>query len=416
MLGGGRMKTASVVLFSHSFVAVTTLFQSIALARILPLHDFGLLSATLAIAGTAEAAINARGSETALAAFAIAKARGQEERWALARRLMFIDLLWSSCFYGLFLVATIIYDQLTGNTSTLLYGLMLGSLISFPWGTAKGYITVYLSSRKFAPGEVSYALVAFVVGPVLAYFLGPWGFVLGMIGASLFRSICGLWAIGFRRPRLLLGKRTSNEFSLRTIYWFGTTGTLRSLMINGLQQFDLILLAAFVSPSAVGLYRAAKTVSSIPQRLAQPVWVLLKGRIIDGAIRSSDLRRGDSVTLIAGLFLLVGVLAAPLLIRYADHVMALLFGPHFATAGMLLWWLLPAAWLLYGVTGWSSTFGSVSTSRAKVLGIYAAQLVTMVAVIALTGVTTSGVAAAVALSQILAGGFFWLLYLKGAKT
>ena len=48
------------------------------LARLLSLAEFGQLAAALAIAGLAEAAINARASETALVAFAAERVGARE--------------------------------------------------------------------------------------------------------------------------------------------------------------------------------------------------------------------------------------------------------------------------------------------------------------------------------------------------
>lgn len=416
MLGVGRIKTASIVTLSHFLVAATTLLQSIVLARILPLPEFGLLAATIAIAATADAAIHARGSETSLAVFSSSKATTSEERARLARELFSIDLAWSACAYAIFLGGTLIYDWLSGSNSKLLYTLILSGFVSFPWATAKGYITVYLSARKFAPIEVSYAATAFVVGLGLAYYLGAWGFVLGMLAASIMQTIVGLWAMGFNPVTIFIGPRSSGEIARKTIWWFGLTGTIRSLLINGLQQFDLLLLAALTSPSTVGLYRAAKTVSGIPQRLGQPVWVLLKRSIIHGADQRRPAYARDPVVLTSALLLLLGILVMPALVLYADEGMAFLFGPEFAPAGTLLWWLLPAAWLMYGVTGWFSTFGSISKRRIVVIAIHLGQLAIILVATALGRGTVWSVAIGVAVSQVCAAGAFWLIYLVNRRV
>jgi O-antigen/teichoic acid export membrane protein len=408
--GTGRLTTASVVGFSHAFVAVATLFQSVALARILTLREFGLLVTSLAVAMIAEAAINARGSETALAAFTSSRAKTPDQRLALTRSLMFMDLIWSVCAYAFFLLAVLLYDWLTGNRSTLLYGLMLGGLASFPWGTAKGYITVYLSARKFAPGEFSYAVIAFLAGPILTYFFGVWAFVFGMIIASVLRTGFGFWAIGLNPITVLVPRSGRERLDRREIWWFGLTGTIRSVLVNGLQQFDLILLAAFASPSAVALYRAAKAISSIPQRLAQPIWVLLKRRTIESARRRRRPFGIDPVVLTSALLVLLGVAVAPALMLFADDMMVLLFGAEFGPAGRLLWWLLPAAWLLYGVTGWSSVYGSTTSKRLTVIGIYLLQLLTLLGAAILVGPSMHGIAMATAVSQAFTAIAFWVLY------
>ena len=409
-LGAGRLTTASIVTFSHFYVAIATLVQSMVLARLLSLAEFGQLAAALAIAGLAEAAINARASETALAVFARSTAHNRAETESLTRQLLVLDLAWSAGAYLILLIATLIYDFVFGADPRLFYGLMLAGFISVPWGTAKGYITVHLSARKFAPVELSYVTTAFVIGLGLSYFLGSLGFVLGVLAASLVRTLVGLHMIGLNLKSAWFGARSLGQFDRKAIWSFGFTGTLRSFLINGLQQIDLLILAVLASPSSVGLYRAAKNLSSIPQRLGQPIWVLLKRHVIAGADQRRHRSSRDPVILASALLLALGVLAAPGLLL-ADQAMAFLFGPEYAPAGILLWRLLPAAWIMYGVGGWTSTFGSVSERRFWILSIYLVQLLTILVVLFIEGVDPTAMAMAVALAQVAASGAFWWLYL-----
>jgi O-antigen/teichoic acid export membrane protein len=411
----GQIKTASIVTFSHFFVGATTLLQAILLARILPVAEFGKLATMLAAAAVFETSVNARASETALAAFSTT-AHGSSEQRGLLRYLLRLDLAWSATAYSIAAIALLVYDTLTGQSSTALFLLLLGGFISFPWGTAKGYITVYLSARKFVPGEIGYMVSTAGIGVGLTYLLGSVGFAIGMVLASSVKAFAGLRAIGLPLRSIFSGPREPGSFSSRSIWWLGTTGTIRSLLMNGLQQLDILLLAILSGPFAVGLYRPAKAICGVPQRLGQPIWILLKRHII--GVTSAG--RGGAVSepiILASLALLViGVVALPALLHFSESGMALLFGPSYAAAGQLLWWLLPAAWVLYGVTGWSGTFGSISKRRLTIIAIYLGQLATILLVTALGRGTLLSVTIGVAVSQIGAAGAFWVIYLAHRRA
>lgn len=407
-----RLQTLSIVTFAHGFVAVAFFAQMGLLARLLPLAEFGDLATAIAIATVAEAAINSRGAETALAAFAAKADASADERQGLTAQLFRIDLAWNVAAYALFALAILAADAMRGTDSHLLLILMIGGLLSFPWGTAKGYITVYLGPRAFSPIEIAYAATSLFLGVGLAALLGSVGFAIGLVAASAIRSVMGMKAL--RLPLLaLLAKRSGpGAVGRKTIAWFGATGTLRAALVNLVLQADLLLLAAISSPASVGLYRAAKTLSSLTQRVSQPVWVVLKRPIIAGAMADGADHSRKWVALAALGFAITGLVVLPPILVYANELMALAFGAAFRPAGALLWWLLPGAWTMYAVTGWSGLFGSISRKRITVLAVYIVQLLAFVAASFAFGTTMLGVAKALALSQVLAATAFWILFLR----
>ena len=112
LFGFGRLKTLSIVTLSHGFVAVAFFLQMGFLARILTVARFGELATAMAIAGVAEASINARGAETALAAFAGLTGEPIERRLQLTRRLFRLDFFWNTSLYALLVAAVLIADQI----------------------------------------------------------------------------------------------------------------------------------------------------------------------------------------------------------------------------------------------------------------------------------------------------------------
>jgi O-antigen/teichoic acid export membrane protein len=408
-----RIRTASTVVFSQGFVAGAFFVQTVLAARMMSLEQFGVLSATLAIAAVAEASINARASETALSVFSACSDVSAHDRERLVRRLLRIDLAWNTAAYALLTLGVLLYDVVEGTSSGLLLILLAGGFVSFPWGTAKGYITVFLSARKFAPAEVAYAATALIGSVVLTHFYGIHGFAVGMTAASVARTIAGLWVIGFNPLRRFSAPAPgADRFDRRQLWWFGATGTLRSVLLNGVQQIDVLILAALANPASVALYRAARTLSFVPQKLSLPVWVVLKRQIIFKPAARPARRWSDPVLMTAAAFLGLGLLAMPLLILYANRGMAFVFGAEFAPAGRLLLWLLPGMWIMHGVTGWAALFGSISRRRITVIAIYGTQLGVIAATTGVAGAGSETMAIAVSLANVLAAMWFWLLYFR----
>ena len=415
LVGFARLRTLSLVTFSHGFVAIAFFMQTILLARILPLAEFGQVATLVATATVIEAAVGARGNETALAAFTQLVPHDLTGRAALIRLLLRIDLIWSASIYAILTVALLVVGTAVGPHKWWLAVLMAGSFAAFPWGTTKSYLTVYCRPSAFPPIEMTYAAITLLVGVGLSLVIGGLGFIIGTALASLARSI-----LGFRQARLsprMIIERSEEELPTvsRSIWLFGVTGTLRSGVLNFASQMDILLLSAVSGPAAVGLYRAAKTLSGVVQRLAQPMWFVLKRHVIVGTLDADLMAHSRKVVILASLgFAGIGVVAIPPMVYFSEQIAAFVFGEQYRGAAQAIVWLVPGAWIFYAMTGWSSLFGSVAKSRKTVISIYLLQVVLFAAIAYGMGVTHRSVALAMALSQVLVAASFWYLLLRPA--
>ncbi|WP_423141286.1 lipopolysaccharide biosynthesis protein [Parablastomonas sp. CN1-191] len=416
LVGFGRLQTLSMVTFSQGFVAIAYFVQMAVLARILPIAEFGKLATLLSVANVMEAAVGARAAETALAAFAELRLDDVAGRNALVARLLRIDFAWSSAIYTLLALGVLGYDYMRGTNSHWLLVLMVGSWFAFPWGTLKAYLTIYRGPRVFPAIEMSYAAAIVLIGLGLAVLLGGFGFVLGMVFAAIVRSVQGL-----RQSQLSLRKLAGETpedrgVTSRRLWWFGLTGTVRSGLMNFAQQMDVLLLSAAASPTSVALYRAAKTISGVSQRFTTPIWFVLKRHIILGS-RADAAEASLKLVLLASLgFAAIGFVAIPLVIWLGDPIMGLAFGQNYRAGSGALAWLLIGAWTLYAVTGWSSLFGSVANTRLTVIGLYVLQIACFGTVALVRGVDHVSLAFALALSQVLVAGCFWVLLARSRRA
>ena len=416
LVGFARLRTLSLVTFSHAFVAIVFFLQAILLARILPIAEFGRLTTLLAIATVAEAAIGARGAETALSAFASLRPGDLAGRDALTRRLLRIDFVWSASIYGALMLALLVAGQAVGPHAWWLAVLMAGSFAAFPWGTTKSYLTVYKGPGVFPPIEMSYAAITLLVGVGLTMVIGGAGFVIGTALASLARTIVGLRQARLSY-RMLTGHSTGELPQVsRSLWLFGLTGTVRSGLMNFAGQMDILLLSAVSGPVSVGLYRAAKTLSGVVQRLAQPLWFVLKRHVIACTRGGGDAGHSRQIVILASLgFAAIGVIVIPPILYFGEEIAALAFGQQYRPAAAAIDWLVPGAWVFYAVTGWSAIFGSVVNARITVIAFYVLQIALFAAVASVIGASHQTLALALASSQLLVAlGFWWLFLLRPA--
>ena len=412
LLGYGRLRTLSLVTFSHGFVAVALFAQMVAQARMLSVLEFGHLATMLAVSMVVEAAVGARGSETALATFAEIPGDDLDRRHAVTLRLLRVDLLWSLAIYTVLAGAVIAYVALRGARYEWLLILIAGSLVAYPWGTLKAYLTVFKGPRAFPSIEVSYAATVFFGGVSLGFVWGGLGFVIAMALASLVRTI-----LGFRQAGISLGSMAGEAgpkggIPRNTLWALGATGTVRSGLLNLAANMDILLLAVASSAAPVGLYRAAKILSPLVQRVTLPVWFVLKRHIIVGSRGDDNAHSRRMVVIAAAGFLAVGAALIPALLYFGGDIIALAFGERYRAGAGALYWLVPGAWILHAVTGWSSLFGSVASERLTVIGIYCAQIALFALVAVAGGITLGSVACAFALSQAMVAACFWMLFLR----
>lgn len=416
LVGAARLRTLSLVTFAHGFIAVSFFLQTVLLARILPLAEFGRLTTLLAIATVIEAGVGARGNETALAAYTQLRADDLAGRAALTRRLLQIDFFWSAGIYGLLIVALPLTGIVGADHVAWLMLLMVGSFLSFPWGTTKSYLTVYRGPNAFPPVETAYAACTLFIGVGLTILIGGVGFVIGMICASLTRSLLALRKAGLF-PMLMRERPGEAPPEVASSLWaLGLTGTVRSGLLNLAGQMDILLLSAASTPAAVGLYRAAKTLAGLVLRTTQPLWFVLKRHVIVGTLGHADNGKSRRMIFLASLgFAALGAAVLPPLLYFSEEIAAFAFGPEYRGAAEAILWLAPGAWVFYAITGWSTLFGTVAKARGTVIGIYLLQVAFFGAIALGMGVTPRSVALALALSQVLVAAGFWLLLLRGHR-
>ena len=411
-VGISRLTTLSFVTGSHGFVAVAFFLQMVLLAKVLQVSEFGSFASAIAVGAVIEAAIGARGAETALAVFVRLDPDDPVDRDRATGRLLRLDLLWSAAAYTSIAIGIAVWDWARATDSHLVLMLLGGSFCAFPWGTLKAYLTVYRGARAFPPVEIAFSATSLFATVGLAIILGTTGAIMGTVIASIVRTIVAWHQAKLPVKYMFVPSGAVSRLASSDLWRLGATGTIRSGLMNLASQMDILLLSAAATPTSIGLYRAAKTISGLVQRATQPVWFVLRRHIILGSTDGAGGAHRRPVMLVALGFLAAGLALVPLLVGFGGTLVTITFGPEYRNAGEPMVWLVAGGWALYAVTGWSALFGSIARTRLTIIGVYLLQIAVFALAAFGWGVAHNSVAAALAISQILVAACFWVLFLR----
>ncbi len=137
----------------------------------------------------------------------------------------------------------------------LLFSFLIFSLFIFE--SVKSYFRILYLNKPYAKLEIIHAVLVFVLGSVLTYLIGGYGFILALILVPLFLSIYILI-----RKRILSGKSQKLDISKKHFWMYGIYTSLGGLVAQLIFSVDLISIANLMDDAKwVAQYKA---VSLIP--------------------------------------------------------------------------------------------------------------------------------------------------------
>jgi O-antigen/teichoic acid export membrane protein len=235
--------------------------------------------------------------------------------------------------------------------------------------------------------------------------LGYWALVGAAIIAPATATACAwvvsAWVPG--RPRWNVG--------IRSMLFFGGTITLNGLVVYAAYNAEKILLGRFWGADALGIYGRAFQLTRIPADY-------INGAVAVVAFSALSRLQGDPVRL-ARYFLkaysLVVSMTLPLTIYcfiFADEIVRLLFGPNWASAGILFRILSPTVLILGMINPLSWLLLSIGLqARSLKIGFVIAPLVVTAYVIGLPhGPIGVAIAYSTAMSMWFVPHIVWCLH------
>lgn len=400
---------------SHIVGMISIIGVQIVLARNTTPAVFGQVALAQAMVTLVEATIVARGHEVALQVLGQNWSKGHARLRAVSRLLMRFDILISLAAYALFAAVAFAVAPLIGANGLFIATLGLAVILQIGYGMRRSLFLLNNQVRKQAVLEIAQWLVTLGLCVPLVLLMGEWGLVVGVLGAAAFKNwsvyaaSATLWRDVKRAPAIDIGDQTRqiiNNSSLHSV--------MRSLLTNGAANADMLILGMLGRPEIVAAYRVAKTLSSMPVRIAGPLWVVLRPRLLNALLVDNHRRYCLIVFTAAAFFAVASFFAVLLAWAVGRPVLAHFYGAAYVTALHPMLVLMVGSAVFGAVTGWLP-FTLVITSR-KSLGtaIFAAQLL-LVGIVGmlLGGQSALAMAWVVAGCNIVIAGVAWWALLAG---
>jgi O-antigen/teichoic acid export membrane protein len=404
-------RDAAWVLASHAAAAVATLAVQVILARSLATAVFGAFLLAQAIVNVVEATVTARAGE--VATYWLGRTWKDEFPLArgYARYLARRELRWNIIAAVLLGLAALLLGEQLQIDAWLIAALALAIPLQASYGVSKTLFIVAGRLRQQAAFEISHSVGYCVLALVLVSAFGVPGFVVAYLFMTLAKTLVAgwwvrrFWPSGLHAPALRPPALGLSGFSV-----------VRSVSVNISQQADVILLGLFASKEGVALYKVARTVASLPTRLAGPVWAVLRPRVL-ACLRANDLVEVRRLLRRPALALFgLGILALPLAYFWLDDLLALLYGAQYAASAPMALLLLAGVWLLFGVSGWLVFIAVITANKLLATSLFVSQAV----LVLLAGLIARGdgllLAALSACAMAMITAFAWVtLYAKSAR-
>jgi len=402
--------TASQIVATLAAIALQVL-----LARNVELSVFGRISAAQALVLLVEGALVSRGSETALQVMGARWKDGPSTLKSVARHLLGQDILITCAGFAIFAAAGALVAPLFGADRWMVVVMACSIPLQINYGLRKNLFLLQNRIRKQSYFEIGYSASMIIVGCILIPWFGAWGFVATLLAGAAIKNLLvhrmtrEYWAPIQQAPDAPLPADV-----VRTTRISGLHSVLRNLLSNGATNIDVLILGLTGRPEVVGLYRVARTLANSPVKIAAPLWLVLRPRLLS-AYRSDDHGRFCKIIgLAAAAFGIGSALVAATVWLIGGPLLEHLYGPAYAGALNPLLILIIGSSIFGAVTGWLSFAMVISSRKSLGTALFALQLgLIAIGGMLLAGGTAVGMAAAVAGCNLIVSAVAWWALLAG---
>lgn len=348
----------------------------IVLARSTTPAVFGQVALAQAMVALVEAALVARGAEVAIQILGQNWSKGGARLKAIVRHLMRYDILITTAGYFAFAGAALVLAPAFGANGLYIAALGLAVVFQIGYGMRRSLFLLNNQVRRQAIFETVQSCLMLGVTAPLIWLFGEWGLVAGTLASAAIKNLgvhlqtADLWREAKHAPVIDIGDQIARPIRISSVH-----SVLRNLLTNGAANADILILGLLGRPEVVAAYRVAKTLSSMPIRIAGPMWVVLRPRLLAALLADDHRRYCLIVGKAAALFAVASVVSIVAAWAIGRPVLLHFYGTAYEAALYPLLVLMIGSSIFGAITGWLS-FTMIITSR-KSLGtaIFAAQLV-----------------------------------------
>jgi O-antigen/teichoic acid export membrane protein len=390
---------------SDLVAASSIVAQQVLLARVLSAAAFGEFVALQALVTFVEGLFVARAGEVALRWVGRTWQADKVSAVGYAKFLARREFVWNVAVYGLFAVGGVVASHELSFSLPLLLILAASLPAQSGYGASKSVFVADGRLTEQAWFEIGTNLLSLCLCGVLLLVFGLLGFAIGAVTAAVAKNFVA------RRMSRSFWPADARDVSAREIPSASASAYsfVRNLFSNFSANGDVMLLSLSASQEHVAVYKVARSIANLPGRAAAPLWTVLRPAVL----RALDTVGERPILAVVGkpalLFLLSGIVAAPIAYWMSLWFFAWLYGPGYAASGVPFLILLPAVWWYSAISGWFGFLSIVSVRKLVPTLVFGSVALLMLVAGWFFGSTPQSMAAVVAASFAVGGLLAWAL-------
>lgn len=403
---------------SHVFSSLMLLGVQIFIVRATSPQAFGEYISATATVSLAQILLLARGGEVALQHIGKHWSLGDyAAAHSVARQLKKLDWTLNWAFYALLALLTPLLFRALKLNALYVLGLALAIPAQIGFGVYKSMFIATHRLKHQALFEITYSLVYGVLCVLGVYLYGIPGLICAVVLASLFKTLLARHITEKWWPE---DARSASDDAVKIGFWTGVgiQPTIRNAFINGANQIDILILNAAIGAQHAAIYKVAKSMATLPARIAGPMWSALRPRMLK-AWHARDKARLKRLIIIPSLIMISALAVAFVpLWHLADDFMVMLYGEEYASAALPFLILIVGAWFFSGcVSPWFNFLVIIDDRKLTGTLIYGFWFsAVLVGGYLLGGRSATHMAAVVSGVMLTVSLICWVTYLKQLKT
>jgi hypothetical protein len=338
---------------SYLLAAACQLLMQVLLVRLLGLERYGAYVAAVAVVSFAELAFLSRAADLAMSSLSRDWFQGRFDQVRIAAAtLERQDVRWTLMVFALLALAGLAFSKLVRLEALILLPLALSIPAQAGYGVSKTLLIISGSIQVQARSEIAFSLALLTLGAIGALAFGATGVVAAVVCVNVGKTLLArkLARAAIPPTNASVTRELATPVQRSTVD--SVFSVARSILVGASEHTDTLLLNAFLGPQAAGVYRLAKSLATLPGRVAAPLWSALRPRIVKAWSIGLPAERFRVVAKPAAAMLLAMLIAVPLLMLYADRLIIAVYGADSARATRPFLVLLVGACIYQGATAW----------------------------------------------------------------
>jgi len=359
--------------FSHFVATLSQIGLLIYVVRVTSKSAFGEYSVVMAIEAIIESVLVARTGEIALQVvgkYWIAGEYGAARR--IAEKLQRHDALSNILIYGLLVILSLLLAGHFKINYMYLIGIGLMIPAQIGYGIYKSLFIITHKIKEQAIFECVFSVVTISLGIFGVLYHGIPGLIGALVASALIKNVMARAVTKTWWPSQAgTLPNTTGESHLpgtESLWEFNVHSVLRNAFANGATQADILILNAVRGPESVAIYKAAKSLASLPARISAPLWAALRPRILR-SWHESDRKHLVKLIVVPSILMFTALIAAMIPIWFfADDLIGIVYGRGYLDATFPFIILIIGMWIFNGMTSWFNFI--VIIGDDKIAGTY----------------------------------------------